>query len=129
MDANLHHDLITGKAVTAILHMLNATSAHWHCKRQSTIEMATFGSEFVAARNVVDKIIDLCLTLMYLGIPINPKSYMFGDNKAVVTNTMIPTSILCKRSHLAAYHRFREAIAAGYVQFHWKDGKSTLQTS
>ena len=28
VDANLHHDLITGKAVTAILHMLNAAPVH-----------------------------------------------------------------------------------------------------
>ena len=32
------------------------------------------------------------MTLMYLGVPINPKGYMFGDNKSVVTNATIPTS-------------------------------------
>ena len=25
---------------------------------------------------------------------------------------------------MASYHRVREAIAAGYLQFNWKDGKS-----
>ena len=49
---------------------------------------------------------------------------MFGDNKAVVTNATIPTSTLSKRFHHAAYYRVQEAIAAGYLQFHWKDGKS-----
>ena len=29
-----------------------------------------------------------------------------------------------KRHHLASYHRVREAIAAKYISFHWKDGKS-----
>ena len=70
--------------------MLNATPVHWHHKRQSTVETATFGSEFVAARTPVDQINVLCLTLMYLGVPINPKSYMFGDNKVVVPNVSIP---------------------------------------
>ena len=32
VDANLHHDLITSMAVTAILHMPNVTPVHWHCK-------------------------------------------------------------------------------------------------
>ena len=32
VDANLHHDLVTGKAVTACLHMVNATPSHWHTK-------------------------------------------------------------------------------------------------
>ena len=88
------------------------------------METAPFGSEFMAPRTAVHQIIDLHLMLMYLGVPINPKSYIFGDNKAVVTKPTIPTSTLSKRSHLAAYHRVQEAIAAGYQQFHWKDGKS-----
>ena len=70
VDANLHHDQVTGKAVTACLHIVNATPSHWYTKRQATVETATYGSEFVAARIV------------------------------------------------------REAIAAGYLQFNWKDGKS-----
>ena len=48
VDANLHHDLVTSKAVTVILHMFNAIPVHWHCRRQSTVETA-IGSEFVAA--------------------------------------------------------------------------------
>ena len=55
---------------------------------------------------------------MYLGVPIRAKSYMFGNNKSV------PTSTISKKSTLASYHRVREAIAAGYLQFNWKDGKS-----
>ena len=79
----------------SILHMLYATPVHWHCKRELTVETATFGSEFVAARTAVDQIIDLSLTLLYLGVPINPNmSYMVEDNKAVVTNATIPTSTL-----------------------------------
>ena len=97
VDANLHYDLVTRKAVTAVLHMLNATPVHWYCKRQLTVETASFSSEFVSARTAVDQIIDLQITLMYLGIPITPKSYMFGDNKAVVTNATIPISTLSPR--------------------------------
>ena len=49
---------------------------------------------------------------------------MFGDNKSVVDSASIPTSTLSKKSTLASYHRVRETIAAGYLQFNWKDGKS-----
>ena len=48
---------------------------------------------------------------------------MFGDNESVVDSASIPTS-LSKKSTLASYHRVREAIDAGYLQFNWKDGKS-----
>ena len=78
----------------------------------------------MAARIATDQIIELRYTLMYLGVPIRSKSYMFGDNKSVVDNASIPTSTLSKKSTLASYHRVREAIAAGYLQFNWKDGKS-----
>ena len=124
VDANLHHDQVTGRAVTACLHLINATPSHWQTKRQATVETATFGSEFVAARIATDQIIDLRYTLMYLGIPIRSKIYMIGDNKYVVDSASILTSTLSKKPTLASYHRVREAIAAGYLQFNWKDGKS-----
>ena len=63
-------------------------------------------------------------TLSYLGVSIGDKSYMFGDNRSVVTNSTIPNSTISKRHDLASYHRVREAIAAKYISFHWKDGKS-----
>ena len=59
VDANLHHDLATGKVVTAVLYFLNQT----------------------------------------------------------------PNDAYSKRRHLISYHRVREAIAAKYISFHWKDGK------
>ena len=124
VDANLHHDLATGKAVTAVLHFLNQTPIDAYTKRQSTVETATYGSEFVAPRTAVDQIIDIRTTLRYLGVPIRDMSYMFGDNRSVVTGSTIPNSTISKRHHLASYHRVREAIAAKFISFHWKDGKS-----
>ena len=124
VDANLHHDLATGKAVTAALHFLNQTPIDAYTKRQSTVETATYGSEFVAARTAVDQIIDIHTTLRYLGVPIRDKSYMFGDNGSVVTSSTMSNSTISKRHHLASYHRVREAIAAKFISFHWKDGKS-----
>jgi len=123
VDANLCHDMITGRSVTAVLHFVNGTPIDWYSKRQATVETATFGSEFVAARIATDQIIDLRNTLRYLGVPIRDKSYMFGDNKLVVTNATMPHSLLKKRHHMASYHRVREAIAANYLGFYWIDGE------
>jgi hypothetical protein len=50
-------------------------------KKQATVETATFGSEFIAARTTIDQIVNLWTTLCYLGVPIQEKSYVFGDNK------------------------------------------------
>ena len=104
VDANLHHDLVTGKTVTAILHFVTASPVNWYSKRQCTVETSTFGSEFVAAKLLLIRFVDLRTALMYLSVPVSPKSYMFGDNKAFGDNASIPTSVLSKRSYLASYH-------------------------
>jgi hypothetical protein len=102
--ANFYHDMLTGRSVTGILHLCNQTLIHWYSKRQATVETATFGSEFTAARIAVDQIIDLQTTLQCLGVPVNHKSYMFGDNQAVVMNSSIPHSSLNKRHNALSYH-------------------------
>ena len=48
---------------------------------------------------------------------------MFSDNKSVVDSANIPTSTLSKKSTLASYHRVREGIPKGYLQFNWKHEK------
>ena len=123
VDANLQHDLLTGRSVTGVLHFCNQTLIDWYSKRQACVQTATFGSEFVAARIAVDHIMDLRNTLRYLGVPINTMSYMFGDNQAVVTNSTVPHSCLSKRHNALSYHRVREAIAAKVLTFFWINGK------
>ena len=122
VDANLYHDLLTGRSVTGILHFVNGTPIDWYSKRQATVETATYGSEFVAARIATDQIIDLRLTLRYLGVPIRRSAYMFGDNESVVTSSTLPHSTLGKRHNALSYHRVREAIAAKILQFHHISG-------
>jgi hypothetical protein len=110
VDTNLFHDMISGRSVTGILHLLNKTSIDWFSKLQSMVE---FGSEYVAARTAAEQIIDLRNTLRYLGVPIRGTSMMlFGDNEIVVNTASIPYSKLHKRHVALSYHRVREAIAA-----------------
>jgi hypothetical protein len=97
VDANLIHDVTTGKSVTGILHLINKTTLDWYSKKQATVETATYGSEFVAARICVEQIIDLCSTLRYLGVPVREKNYMFGNNKLVVDSSMRLDAKLHKR--------------------------------
>jgi Reverse transcriptase (RNA-dependent DNA polymerase) len=121
-DANLYHDMLTGRAVTGVLHLLNGTPIDWYSKRQDTVETATYGAEFVAARIATEQIIDLRTTLRYLGVPIKGRAYMFGDNKSVITSSTLPHSRLSKRHNALSYHRVREAIVAGVMRFFHIDG-------
>jgi hypothetical protein len=122
VDANLMHDVITGRSVTGILHLANKTPIDWYSKKQSTVETATYGSEFVAARTCVDQAIDHRNTLRYLGVPVREKSYMFGDNESVVNSAMQVHAKLHKRHNMLSFHRVREAIASGMIVFHYIPG-------
>jgi hypothetical protein len=116
--------MLTGRSVIGILHLCNQTLVDWYPKRQATVETATFGSEFTAARIAVDQIIEFRTTLRYLGVPVSEKSYMFGDNQAVITNSSIPHSSLSKRHNALTYHHVREMIAANILGYYWIDDKN-----
>jgi hypothetical protein len=66
----------------------------------------------VLARTCVEQLIDLRITLRYLGVPLQERSYMFGDNESVVNSAMHPYAKLHKRHTALSFHRVREAIAS-----------------
>ena len=113
MDANLNHCLATGKSLTTCLHFV------WYSKKQATVETATYGSEFVAAKTATEQIMDIRQTLRYLGALIGAKSFLFGDNRSVVTSATLPHSTLTKKHNILGFHRVREAIAAKLMAFCW----------
>ena len=123
VDANLLHDKVTGRSATGIIHLVNKTPIEWFSKRQNTVETATYGSEFVAARIAVDQIVDLRYALRMLGVRIEEPTWMFGDNLSVVNSATIPSGKLKKRHNVLSYHRVREAQAAKIVNFIHIDGK------
>jgi hypothetical protein len=118
MDANLYHDLVNGRSVTGVLHLFNQTVIDWYSKKQATVETATYGAEFVAARTAMEQIIDLRIELRYLGVEVKGSTMMFGDNESVVNSSSVPQARLHKRHGALSFHRVREGIAAGIAKFH-----------
>lgn len=114
-DANLMHDMLTGKACTGILHLFNGTPIEAFSKKQATVETATYGSEFCAARTCMEQIVELRNYLRYLGVPIHEKTFVFGDNAAMIDSARLPFSKLHKRHHILTYHHVRNIIASGII--------------
>ena len=121
-DANLMHDVVTGCSCTGVLHLLNQTPSSWFSSRQGQVETATYGSEFMAARQAVDQIIDIRYTLHMFGVPLDGPAWLLGDNQAVINSTTIPHSSLSKRWNALSYHHCHEAVAAGIVRFEFLPG-------
>ena len=63
-------------------------------------------AEMIEAHRYVHK-------LRMFGVPTDGPANICCDNEAVYKNTVIPESTLKKKHHSIAYHRCREAVAAG----------------
>ena len=123
VDANLMHDAVTGRSASGIIEFLNNTPVDWLAKRQSQVETATYGSEFMVARQGVERLEDLRYTLRSFGAPVEDTAWMFGDNESCVTSSTIPHSTLSKRWNALSYHKVREAVARGWLRFEHISGK------
>jgi hypothetical protein len=114
VDTDHAHDQLTRRLVTGILLLLNGMPIRWYRKRKLTVETSSYGTELVAARIATDHIIELRYKLRMLGVPVKESTIMVGDNKAVLQNTTVPSSMLKKKHNAIAYHRVRGSIASGY---------------
>jgi len=115
--ANLYHNMTTGRAVTGILHLLNQTSIDFYSRKQVTVEMATYGPEFVAGGIAVGEIIDLNIFIQYLGVRNIGGTYLIGNKRTVVDSPMDIVSRLHNRLIILLYHHVRRTIAAGVLHF------------
>ena len=116
VDASHGCDLVTRRSVTGVLICINKTLVKWYCKRQNTVESSTYGTELVAARIAVEMIMEFRYKLRMMGVAINGPATLLIDNEAVVKNTTLPSSTLKKKHNAIAYHKVREAVAAGIIK-------------
>ena len=116
VDASLAGDLSNRRSQTGVLIFVNRAPILWYSKRQSTVESSTFGSEIGAMKTAVEMIESLRYKLRMFGVPVEGPTNVYCDNEAVTKNCSIPESTLKKKHHSIAYHRNREAVAAGTVR-------------
>ena len=98
---------------------LQSTPCYQYCKSQRTVETASYGSEIVAARIATEAIIANRFQLRMLGVPVTTSAVLLGDNKSVQTSGSLPSSTLNKKHNALAFHKIREASAAGIMIFGW----------
>ena len=126
VDVDQTHCKIARRSVTGTVLFVNNMPIRWISKKQKTVETSTYGSELVAARIATDLIIEMRYTLRMLGMKVEETSLLLGDNMSAVLNTNILSSILKKKHNAIAYHRVREAVAAGIIRFAHIDSKENI---
>ena len=117
---------VTRRSQSGIIIFLQRTPTLWYSKRQNTVESSTFGSEFVAMKIAIEQIEALRYKLRMLGIPVDGPTNTFCDNESVFKNSTRPESVLKKKHNAIAYHRTREAQAAGILRIAWESGKFNI---
>jgi hypothetical protein len=126
VDADHAGNRITRRSHTGIIIFLNRSPTIWYSKSRSTVETSTFGSEFVAMRIAVELVEGLRYKLRTFGIPLLGPTNVFCDNEAVTKIVVYPKSKLKKKHNAMAYHRAREAVAAGTIRVTKEDGVTNL---
>ena len=116
IDASFASCDATKRSMTAVIAILGSTVVKTHCKRQHTVETSTYGAEIVALRIGAEIALELRYKLRMMGIKFNPVTNVLCDNLSVVINAQFPTSSLKKKHNAVAYHKVREAVAAGIIR-------------
>ena len=90
------------------LIFLNGYSIYWFSKKVPSVEMINFGAEFCAIKQATEYIRGICYMLRVMGLPCDEPTYVYGDNKSILSNTSAPAFQLKKNSNSIAYHFVRE---------------------
>ncbi len=93
VDSDHTGDQCTHWSCSGFLIYLNIALISWYSKRQSTIEMCTFGTEFVAMKTDIKALRGICCKLHMMGIPIDGDTNIYSDSMSVINNTLQPKSI------------------------------------
>jgi hypothetical protein len=117
---------VTRRSHTGILIFLQKAPIIWYSKRQNTVEASTFGSEFIAMKTAIEQVEAMRYKLRMMGIPIISPTNVYCDNEAVFKNSTFPESVIKKKHNSIAYHRTREAQAAGTVRIAWESGDTNV---
>ena len=115
VDSDHAHDKVSRRSMTGLIIFVGRTPVFYMAKRQGAIETSTYGAEFIAMKTAVEEVISVRYMLRCLGVRVTKPTHIMGDNRSVILNSTLPSSLLKKKHIAIAYHKTREAAAAGIV--------------
>jgi hypothetical protein len=138
----VYPDMLTSRSVTPTRQWINQMLVDWYCKKQDTVQSATYGSESVAASRIIltdQTISSMAITpRRYHDVPVKAPPRTFGANKESDVNTMgnhVPSHvkmhkqrnmILLQQHIMLPFHRVREAIGTKLMTLNFTPGDNNL---
>jgi hypothetical protein len=126
VDGNHAGDEVTCWSQTGFIIYLNNAPIDWFSNKQSTCELSTFGSEFVAIQIATEWIKALRYKLRMFEIPIEGATNVLGDNESVVNSALKVEARLNKKHNAICFHTVREASTANWIQVGWEPTASNI---
>ena len=90
---------------------MNISLVQWFSKKQPTVEISVFGTDFVTMEQGMDAPKSLRYKLKIMSITISGFSYIYGDNMLVAHNTTKPETVLKKKCNSVCYNTVHELVA------------------
>ena len=115
VDSDHAHDKLTRRSITGLIIFVGRTPVFYMAKRQGAIETSTYGAEFMAMKTAVEEVTAVRYMLRCLGVHVTKPSHILGDNRSVIIQSTVHSSLLKKKHVAIAYHLTREATANGTV--------------
>lgn len=116
VDADHGHDKVTGRSITGLIGLVGSTPIIWSSKRQSCVQLSTFGAEFTALKKAVEDATTIRYHLRSMGVMVEKATPIYVDNMSVVLNASNPGSTLNKKVVALAYHYVREHQANSVIE-------------
>ena len=126
VDADHAGNTVTRRSQTGILIFINMALIYWDSRKQNTVESSTFGSEYIALKAAIEKVIGLRYKLRMMGVSIDGPASIFCDNESVVKSAVNPDATLKKKNISIAYHKCRESFAAGVANIYFVFSEENL---
>ena len=104
-------DCVTLISRTEFAIFLLGSPIYWRIAKQHICEVSTFESEFTAMKQAVEYVCGLRYKLKIMFIPCEDPTFVYGDNKYVLSNTKVPASTLKKNMNSLSYHFVSEVFA------------------
>jgi hypothetical protein len=128
-DSDHAHDTSTRKSISGVLAFIGSTPVVWMSKRQGAVATSTYTAELCAARTATEEAMGIRYMLRSLGVPVETRTLLLGDNMGSLISGSNPASVCSKKHCMVNYHMVRECVASETIQLAKVDTKLNFSDS
>eukprot|EP00957_Ditylum_brightwellii_P026696 2019184-Ditylum_brightwellii.AAC.1 len=95
---------MTRRSITRLIIFVGRTQVMCQSKQQGTVKTSIYEAKFMAIKTAVERVMDVCYMLHCLGVKISKPTQMLDNNRSVIINSTVPSSVLKKKHVTISYY-------------------------